>query len=162
MTSSDNTMGSFLLFMLFMMFISFIVIALVLEAFGSKASKDVKPSAPAISNTPDDTGDANENVVNQCLALIASITARADALGLSVNDELTPIREMLGEHAGRDDEHELKNDVLHCLRRIDARLETMSRDADTAHNAVIALSELDAQIEQVAVTMSAQGSDDYE
>lgn len=142
-----------------------------------------------IHDDPKNTGSANNNVIKQCLVLITSIIARADALGLSVSDELTPIRETLREHANQDDEpsdknaalsddgtnmvrtvesldhalsadmpneHELENDVLPRLRRIDARLEAMGRDADTIHNTVMTLNELDTRIGQVAVVMSAR------
>ena len=154
----------------------------------AEASPDSKASPdPVISSAPDDTDKANE--IEQCLVLIASITARAEALGLSVSDKLDPIREVLRECADHDDEHsdesatlhdddtsvisminslghslnvdipdehELENDVLPCLRRIDARLETMSRDAATVRDAVMTLCSLDTQLEQVAVAASAR------
>ena len=52
----------------------------------------------------EDTGDANESIIKQCLMLITSVTARADTLGLTVSDELTPIREALREHANRNED----------------------------------------------------------
>lgn len=62
------------------------------------AWRDGRVTIHALENT----GEANDTI-KQCLELIASITARADALGLSLSDELDPIRETLREYISRDD-----------------------------------------------------------